>query len=286
LNATKPFDKPNLPDAPGSIQKGVPLKNLFNAKSIEYLANNISWFYPSFDSDHFKTLANDGLETLTLMDRSTHIATALHQCLPPNYLHAIRILLGSFTPEHTSTDDSGLASFFYLPHSAFISKYGLSAQNNEGEDPFDTSMNALYELTKRFTAEFAIRPFLIQQPQRTLQQIMCWLDDPNPHVRRLCSEGTRPRLPWGKRIPSFISNPDPLFPILDALKDDETLYVRRSVANHLGDIAKDHPERVFALCETWLLNATTQRKWLIRHALRHPAKKGNTTALRIRKAAK
>lgn len=122
-------------------------------------------------------------------------------------------------------------------------------------------------LTQRFSAEFSIRPFLIQQQDRTLSQLIAWTTDPNPHVRRLCTEGTRPRLPWGRRIPAFIANPEPLFPILESLKDDECLYVRRSVANHLGDIAKDHPEKVFALCERWLEDATPERKWLIRHAV-------------------
>lgn len=147
-------------------------------------------------------------------------------------------------------------------------------------------MSAQYELTTRFTAEFSIRPFLIQQLDRTLSELMRWTTDSNPHVRRLCSEGTRPRLPWGLRIPALIANPTPVLPILEALKNDQSLYVRRSVANHLGDIAKAHPELVFQLCDRWLNGATSDLKWLIRHALRHPAKKGNETAIQLRAAAK
>jgi len=113
-----------------------------------------------------------------------------------------------------------------------------------------------------------------------------WTSDPDPHVRRLCSEGTRPRLPWARQIPSFIANPIPVLPILEILKDDQSLYVRRSVANHLGDIAKDHLDLVFEICERWLVDSSNDMKWLIRHALRHPAKKGNKVALQLRTAAK
>ena len=148
-------------------------------------------------------------------------------------------------------------------------------------------MNALYELTTRFTSEFAIRPFLIHHQQRTLSRVTDWLNDPNPHVRRLCSEGTRPKLPWGIRIPAFIADPRPTLHILEALKNDPSLYVRRSVANHLGDIAKDHLDTAFSTCERWLQEgASNDLRWVIRHAVRHPAKKGNTRALEIRAAAK
>lgn len=119
-----------------------------------------------------------------------------------------------------------------------------------------------------------------------LSQLLEWTSDSDPHVRRLCSEGTRPRLPWTTRIPAFVANPDPVFPILEALKCDRSLYVRRSVANHLGDIAKDHPEKVFGICERWISSASSEVKWLIRHALRHPAKKGNQAAVQLRTAAK
>jgi 3-methyladenine DNA glycosylase AlkC len=214
------------------------------------------------------------------------LARALRQYLPEKFSTAVEILLASLTPPLTRTDDLGLAVFFYLPHVCFIAEYGLEPKENGGHDPFEISMQAQYELTKRFSAEFSIRPFLIRQQERTLSRLLDWTSDPDPHVRRLCSEGTRPRLPWATRIPAFIANPDPVFPILEALKCDQSLYVRRSVANHLGDIAKDHPEKVFAICERWLSGATSEVKWLIRHALRHPAKKGDKSALQLRDAAK
>lgn len=278
---------PTLPPAPRAMQKGTPLKLLLNRESIECLAQNIQYVYPDFATNAFCECALVGLEPLELMQRAQHIASALQQFLPSTYEQAVAVLTASLTPAQEQTDEFGLAGFFYLPHSFFFSEYGQDAQYNNGKDPFETSMEALLALTTRFTSEFAIRPFLIQQQERTLAKIFMWVNDPNPHIRRFCSEGTRPKLPWGKRIPAFVANPQLTLPILDSLKNDQSLYVRRSVANHLGDIAKDHAEIAFAICERWLsAGASKDLQWLIRHALRHPAKNGNTRALHIRAAAK
>jgi 3-methyladenine DNA glycosylase AlkC len=277
---------PRIPTAPNSIQKGIPLKHLLESEAIDCMAQNILLVYPKFDGEQFRRAALDGLEPLGILERGQHLASALRQYLPKKYTAAIEILLASLTPPLTKTDDNGLAVFFYLPHICFVAEYGLEPKENDGHDPFEISMQAQYELTKRFSAEFSIRPFLIQKQERTLSRLIEWTSDPDPHVRRLCSEGTRPRLPWATRIPAFIANPEPVFPILETLKNDQSLYVRRSVANHLGDIAKDHPEKVFEICENWLNGASNELKWLIRHALRHPAKKGDKTALQLRAAAK
>ncbi len=278
---------PIVPIAPKSIQKGVPLKLLIDENAIECLALNIQYVKTDFDVKEFCKLAHDNIESLSLMQRGKHVAKALHQYLPNKYSDAIQILVSSFTPSDCVAEDFGLAGFFYLPHGFFISEYGLNAKFNDGEDPYDESMQAMYELTTRFTAEFAIRDFLITQQERTLSRLSEWVSDPNPHIRRLCSEGTRPKLPWGKRIKSFVLDPTPAMPMLDALKNDSSLYVRRSVANHLGDIAKDHPELVFKTCDEWLKQgASAELKWLIRHAVRYLAKKSDARALKIREQAK
>ena len=282
-----PADKlPRIPAAPSSIQKGTPLKHLLGSEAVGCLARNILLVHPQFNADNFCQAAANGLEPLGILERGQHLAKSLRQHLPEKYSIAVEILLASLTPALARTDEIGLAVFFYLPHVFFIAEYGQKPEGNGGDDPFEISMQAQYELTQRFSAEFSIRPFLIQQQERTLSQLFKWVSDPNPHVRRLCSEGTRPRLPWATRIPAFISNPEPVLPLLEALKNDPDLYVRRSVANHLGDIAKDHPELVFEICERWLVASSNEVKWLIRHALRHPAKKGNKTALQLRASAK
>jgi len=277
---------PRLPAAPGSIQKGSTLKSLLDRDAVDCLAHNVKLVHPRFDADAFRRTALAGLAPLSILQRGHHLARALRAHLPERYETAVEILLASLTPPHSATEDLGLAVFFYLPHVSFVATYGLDVAHNGGRDPFEASMRVQYELTRRFSAEFSIRSFLIRWPERTLARLQKWTSDPDPHVRRLCSEGTRPRLPWAQRIPAFVRDPRPTLPILEALKDDPALYVRRSVANHVGDIAKDHPDLAFALCTRWVAGASADRKWLIRHAVRHPAKKGVKAALRLRQLAK
>jgi 3-methyladenine DNA glycosylase AlkC len=140
-------------------------------------------------------------------------------------------------------------------------------------------MRAQYELTQRFTAEFSIRPYLIHHQQRTIRQLKMWSEDPSVHVRRLVSEGTRPRLPWAVRLPAFQRDPRPVLALLERLKDDPELYVRRSVANNLNDIGKDNPAALIETARRWLKNATPQRAALVRHALRSAIKRGDKQAL-------
>ncbi len=274
-----------IPVAPRSIQKDNPIKFLLDTEAVDCLAHNIGLVHSAFDGHAFKSLALTNIAALGIMDRSAHIAVALKATLPAKFSEATDILLSTLTPPNVHTERLGLSVFFYLPHTRFIADYGRDPQHNAGEDPFDTAMRAQYELTRRFTAEFSIRPFLMHDFERTLNQLTLWLNDADPHVRRLCSEGCRPRLPWGARIHQLIKDPRPTLPILEALKNDPSLYVRRSVANHLGDIAKDHPALAFEVCERWLTNADKDLKWVIRHAVRHPAKQGNAHARAIRLAA-
>ncbi len=278
---------PTIPAAPRAIQKGSSLAQLLDRNAIECLALNIHYVQRSFQYNAFVEHALAGIDNLPLMQRAKHIALALKAFLPPLYEDALSVLLASLTPAKMQAEEFGLSGFFYLPHSFFISEFGNNPEYNGGCDPFDLSMEAMRELTMRFTAEFAIRPFFISDSARTLGYIEDWTQHPNPHVRRLCSEGTRPKLPWGIRLSALIKDPEPVIPILNYLKDDETLYVRRSVANHLGDIAKDHPQRIFDLCQSWLeAGSNKELNWVIRHALRYPAKKEDAQALALRQAAR
>lgn len=274
-----------LPEAPRSILKGSTLATLLDREAIDCLAHNLTLAHPRFEAAEFRRAAIKGLAPLAILQRGSHLAATLRRFLPSRYDEAVDILLKSLTPPLASTGGYGLGVFFYLPHVRFVAEYGLDAAHNDGFDPFETSMRAQYELTRRFSAEFSMRPFLIRQQERTLKRLLEWTRDKDPHVRRLCSEGSRPRLPWAQRIPAFIKDPTLTAPILERLKDDPELYVRRSIANHLGDIAKDHPDYVFELCGRWLKGSSPERRWLIRHALRHPAKKGVPAALRLRERA-
>ena len=275
-----------LPSAPPTITKGSSLGVLLDGEAIECLAHNLGMVFPKFNGKSFQRAAHEGLKPLAILQRGTHLARVMRTHLPERYEEAIDVLMRSLTPPMTRTADFGLGVFFYLPHVSFVATYGLDAEHNGGRDPFEVSMGAQYELTRRYSAEYSMRPFLIRWPERTLARLMEWTRDADPHVRRLCSEGTRPRLPWAIQIPAFVKDPRPVLPILEVLKDDAELYVRRSVANHIGDIAKDHPKLAFEICERWLDGASEERRWMIRHAVRHPAKKGVKAALRLRKLAK
>jgi 3-methyladenine DNA glycosylase AlkC len=149
-----------------------------------------------------------------------------------------------------------------------------------GLEAFEESLELLKEMTKRGTSEFDVRPFLEADQARALQILTPWVQDENLHVRRWLSEGTRPRLPWGLQLKQLVAEPRPTFPILTALRDDPEEYVRRSVANHLNDIAKDHPDLVAEIAHEWLKDAPASRQKLIRHACRTRIKNGHTEALR------
>lgn len=272
--------------APNTILKGTPLKLLINDAHVRLIAEAIAPLHPHFDSEQFEKTAIARLNTFELKDRARHIADALNKQLPQTTSDACKILIESFGPELSVTENYGLAPFYYMPLSEWIGRYATS-------DP-KAGLNACYQITKRYTAEFCIRPFLVEHTTYTLKQFESWVTDQNPHVRRLVSEGSRPKLPWAMGLPQFRKDPSLCQPLLEQLKDDPDLYVRRSVANHLGDVAKDHLELVFALCERWLQECQTindplqakNRRWIIRHALRYPAKKGNVTAIQLRNAAK
>jgi 3-methyladenine DNA glycosylase AlkC len=251
-----------------------PLKNHFGANIPRTIAEMIVSVYPAFPKAQFLRTALKDYEPLELMPRGRHIARALRQHLPSDYEEAIEILLASLGPNvPKQAGDGGMASFFYMPHTMFVQEYGL--------DHFEPSMRAQYELTQRFTAEFSIRPFLERHREATLARLTLWATDPSPDVRRLVSEGTRPRLPWAPRLRDFQADPQPVLALLDLLKDDPDLYVRRSVANNLNDIGKDHPALLAETAKKWMRDVTEERRWLIRHALRSAVKRGEPGALHV-----
>lgn len=272
--------------APNTILTGVPLKYLIDAKLVRLIAESFVAVDTGFDPKTFVREATQGLEAMELKDRARHIAHALDRQLPQNVDAAVEALIASFGAKLKITKDFGLAPFFYMPQSEWIGLYAVSN--------FESGMRANHELTQRYTAEFSIRPFIVEHESRTLDLLDSWCTDPNPHVRRLASEGTRSRLPWAMRLRNVQAKPQLTLPLLEKLKDDPELYVRRSVANHLGDIAKDHLDLVLDTCTRWLKESQAMpdaetaknRRWIIRHALRYPAKKAHARALEIRAAAK
>jgi 3-methyladenine DNA glycosylase AlkC len=195
----------------------------------------------------------------------------LHRHLPEDFGSAVDVLLATLPAEPTSA--SGMAPFFYLAHTEFVRQFGVPH--------FEHAMRAVHALTQVFTGEFAIRPFLEQRQDETLQRLQVWTTDTSEHVRRLVSEGTRPRLPWAPRLRAFQRDPSPVLALLERLRDDPALYVRRSVANNLNDIGKDHPAFLTRIASAWLTDASVERQWIVTHALRSAVKRGDQEALAV-----
>jgi 3-methyladenine DNA glycosylase AlkC len=251
------------------------LKSFFSPALVRRLAGDIARVHPAFPSRRFVRQACAGLDDLELLDRGRHIGRALAAHLPPSNPEAIDILLRSLGPEHQSDElvGAGMAPFFYMPHLVVVAERGL--------DHFDLSMRAQHELTRRFSAEFSIRPYIAKDPERTFATLRAWTNDPNPHVRRLVSEGTRLRLPWAARVAWLDANPQRVLELLDLLKDDPTSVVRRSVANNLNDLGKVHPDLLVRTCAAWLVDASEERRALVEHALRSAVKRGSSDALHL-----
>jgi len=256
-----------------------PFKNLFNEEVIRGMAMHFQRHCPEFDAAGFNRTAGDNLDALELKARSGQITDAMVEYLPDDFEKAGEILLASLKIPldddvfAESVDDRGVAGWAVMPMTHYVGLRGL--------DHFELSMTLLKQMTKCSSSEFGIRFFLLDAPVKTLSVLNSWTKDNNQHVRRLVSEGTRPRLPWAMRLPVFIEDPSPLIDLLENLKDDEKEYVRRSVANNLNDIAKDHPDLVADTAALWMKGASRQRKKLIRHACRSLIKNGHKKTLQV-----
>jgi 3-methyladenine DNA glycosylase AlkC len=250
-----------------------PFKNAFDQAAVSKLAERVRAAYPAFEIEAFTRQAAAGLDALELKARVDHLAHALRAHLPEEVTVALQILVDTLgAPFDPDVPNSG--SFQVWPLTAFVAHYGL--------DHPEASLDALHAMTQRFSGEFAIRPFLKLHPERTLARLRQWVEDPSAHVRRLVSEGTRTRLPWGERLPAFIADPSPVLPLIEALRSDPSEYVRRSVANHLNDLAKDHPALVVDITRRWAAEeAGAERGRLVRHALRTLVKAGDPRALAV-----
>jgi 3-methyladenine DNA glycosylase AlkC len=239
------------------------LKDMFYQKPfIESLTDALKEIYPNFDGDRFLAqVINEGWETLELKEKMRHVTRCLHDTLPENFLEALDIIR-KIAPRFTGFD----AMIF----PDYVESYG--------QDHFDESMSALAEFNKCCSSEFGVRPFLAKDPERGMACMNRWAESEDSHLRRLASEGCRPRLPWAMALPAFKKDPTPIIPILEKLRDDESESVRRSVANNLNDISKDNPEAALNICENWK-GISKKSDWIVKHACRDMLKSGNKRAL-------
>lgn len=248
-----------------------PLKNYFNRHFVEPFSEVCAVHIPDFNQENFlATIFDTNWKNLELKPRIKHIAYALQTQLTASIPENLKCIVA--ISEDIRINQNKQDTFEYLVLSDYIEVYGL--------DHVQESLDAMEKVTVLATCEFAIRPFLIKYPQKSFEKILEWSQHKHASVRRLSSEGCRPRLPWGMGIPSLKKDPSLIFPILENLKNDPSLYVRRSVANNINDISKDHPETVLRLLKNWH-GFSEERNWLVKHAARTLLKQGNPKALKL-----
>lgn len=247
-------------------------KNWFDEDAAGALAEQFKAVWRPFETERFLGHATKEISQLEFHGRVQQFARALALCLPQSPPEALAVLRKSLPPV-VESEEPIKGGWLQWPLGQFIADQGL--------EHFEDSFLTMTELTKRFSSEFAVRPFVERYPERSFERLLSLTEHPNPHVRRWCSEGVRPLLPWGKKLKSLVEDPSPIWPILEALKDDPALYVRRSVANNLNDISKNHPDLVLARCKGWSNSEGPDRDRLIRHGLRTLIKEGHPEALAL-----
>ncbi|GAA5130392.1 DNA alkylation repair protein [Luteolibacter yonseiensis] len=247
-----------------------PFKNAFSYPNACRIATRILDVHPAFPMAAFRRGLEEELEPLELKQRMRSIALRIEAGLPESP-ELFPILVKTLA--RNEDDPDGLRGFLVWPLTDIVARRGL--------DHFEESMAALREMTRVFTAEFAIRPFLREHRQRTLRHMKKWAKDPDEHVRRLVSEGTRPLLPWGERLPELMADPGLAMPLLEILHRDKSDYVRLSVSNHLNDFSKSHPELVLETLAKWRDAGKPDAGFakLARHACRTLIKQGHPQAL-------
>lgn len=252
-----------------------PFKNHFSATYVHRLADRVEQVYPHLDATPIRDLEHNGALLLEMKGRASAIADGLRLCLdaPAPSLFS-RVVELTTAPEPWS-------GFDIWPHTMVVEELGAA-------HPAE-ALDALYVLTQHFTAEFAVRPLLVHHPSLVFERLSVWCTDDSEHVRRLVSEGTRPFLPWGLRLQALADDPSDTLPLLHALRDDPSEYVRRSVANHLNDLSKVAPDLVIDTCRRWLqerASEPTNRQRMVKHALRTLIKRGHADALSLIGAGK
>ncbi len=232
----------------------------FGANLAELLAEKIGKVYPEFDAEHFIQDSDQKTLGQSYTQRVATLAELLKNYLPADYKKALPVLTAVLGEENPN--ETGMFTHFYwiLPIGKFVQEYGI--------EHFELSMKAIEEITKRNTGEYAVRPYIRKYPEASLKIIEKWAKSPNFHLRRLASEGLRPKLPWASKLDTFIENPAPVFRVLEWLKEDEILFVKKSVANHLTDWLKVNREAVLPLIDRWKNSANPHTQWIIKRATR------------------
>jgi len=254
-------------------------KNMWNERFFDGFTKALKCIIVDFDERKFLSqIMDDEWENKELLQRGMHIAFVLKNFLPADYQIAMAKILELIqviktTPYWLSVKETQFGlSLEYGFLSGFVGEYGL--------DDYETSVQAIEEITQFTSCEGAVRPFIIKYPNEMMKQMLVWSTHKNWEVRRLSSEGCRPRLPWNMALPNLKENPAPILPILENLKNDPSEIVRKSVANNLNDIAKDNPETVIELARKWQ-GRSQLTDWIIKHGCRTLLKQGDKEVMEL-----
>lgn len=246
-----------------------PFKNIYNKKNISFIGDCIQNADRNFDANAFIKSACKNISQLEMKDRMLQIMEALSEALPYTYKKNIHLLLKTIGPDDTTQ----INGFLTWPYTQYVETYGL--------EHFDHSMKAIGQLTTVFTGEFAVRKFIDKDSDRAFHFFEKWSVDTNEHLRRLASEGTRPFLPWGQNLKTIDKNKKRNIMLLEVLKEDPSLYVRKSVANHLNDFSRLDTALLIKTCKKWSKSTNQHTQWIVKHGLRNLVKQGDPQALKI-----
>ena len=242
------------------------LKDWFDRDCAIRIGHAVKANFKSFDVIAYANEVAEGVQNFELKDRVLLMAEGLRNRLPKNYEKAAGILSKSLGPPLAGEVGMFTEGYWLMPVARLVEEFG--------RNDFDTSMNLCEEITRRHTSEYAVRPYIESDPKRAFQFLRRWVRSPDLHLRRLASEGVRPRLPWAKRLQVSIDDPERAIKLVTPLRADPSLYVRKSVANLINDISKDHPQLVKSLATQWLREQSDATEWIIRHGTRTLRKKG------------
>jgi 3-methyladenine DNA glycosylase AlkC len=244
------------------------VKDIYSPAFYNSLANDLGKVLPAFDKEQFISgIFTDAFQTMEWKERMKHTTLVLHQFLPADFPKAVTVILKLIDGLRKNRIPGGLA-FAVFPD--YVETYGL--------DDLKSSVAAFESITQFITCEFAVRPFIIKYEKEMIGQMVRWSQHTSDAVRRLASEGSRPRLPWAMAIPFLKKDPSAILPILDNLKNDASESVRRSVANNLNDISKDHPDLVIKIAKEWK-GLSKETDAILKHANRTLLKQGHPEVL-------
>lgn len=245
------------------------IKDIYSLAFYNRFADSAGVVIPSFDKERFIGLIfSEGFEGMEWKQRLNHTTKVLHEFLPAAFPEAAALITRMIAQLRKDNFSGGL-EFMFFPD--YIAAYGL--------DDFDIAVQSLELITQFISCEFAVRPFIIKYGDRMISQMTVWSAHENYHVRRFASEGSRPRLPWAMALPALKKDPSSILPLLENLKNDPSEYVRRSVANSINDIAKDHPDLVISLAAQWK-GMSRETDAIIKHGCRTLLKQGHVEVLR------